>query len=80
MHAAVLAHGDTVSGATVHVVTNDYDEGPPLATVTVPVERGDTIQTLGTRVFTAEKGLYPTTIRTYLSDHPELRIGQRKNS
>lgn len=77
VHAAVLANGDTVSGATVHVVTNNYDEGPPLATVTVPVESGDSAQTLATRVFTAEKELYPTTIRTYLNNHPELRVGQQ---
>jgi phosphoribosylglycinamide formyltransferase-1 len=76
VHAAVLAHGDTVSGATVHVVTNDYDEGPPLARVEVPVEPGDTPESLGTRVFTAEKRLYPATIRDYMLAHPEFRLGQ----
>ena len=73
VHAAVLAHGDTVSGATVHVVTEDYDEGPPLGRVEVPVLPGDTPETLGTRVFTAEKALYPAMIRAYQRDHPELR-------
>lgn len=77
VHAAVLAHGDTVSGATVHVVTTDYDEGPPLAKVEVPVLPEDTPQTLGTRVFTAEQSLYPATIRDYLAAHPDFRIGQR---
>jgi formyltetrahydrofolate-dependent phosphoribosylglycinamide formyltransferase len=77
VHAAVLAHGDTISGATVHVVTNDYDEGPPLARVEVPVEAGDTPETLGTRVFTAERSLYPATIRDYIAAHPEFRLGQR---
>jgi formyltetrahydrofolate-dependent phosphoribosylglycinamide formyltransferase len=77
VHAAVLAHGDTVSGATVHVVTNDYDAGPPLARVNVPVVPGDTPETLGTRVFTAEQRLYPATIRDYMAAHPELRLGQR---
>jgi phosphoribosylglycinamide formyltransferase 1 len=73
VHVAVLAHGDTVSGATVHVVTNDYDEGPPLARVEVPVEPDDTPATLGTRVFTAERALYPATIRDYIRDHPQFR-------
>lgn len=73
VHAAVLAHGDTTSGATVHLVTDDYDEGPPLAKVEVPVLPGDTAESLGTRVFTAEKSLYPATIRDYLVAHPEAR-------
>lgn len=73
VHAAVLAHGDSVTGATVHLVTEDYDEGPPLARVDVPVEAGDTPITLGTRVFQAEKVLYPNTIRQYMEQHPELR-------
>ncbi|MBA2470135.1 MAG: phosphoribosylglycinamide formyltransferase [Chloroflexia bacterium] len=73
VHAAVLANGDSVTGATVHLVTDDYDAGPPLARVEVPVLPGDTPVTLGTRVFQAEKALYPATIRDYMNDHPELR-------
>lgn len=73
VHAAVLAHGDTVTGATVHLVTEDYDEGPPLARVEAPVRPGDDPITLGSRVFQAEKTLYPATIRAYMAAHPELR-------
>jgi phosphoribosylglycinamide formyltransferase-1 len=80
VHAAVLAHGDRVSGATVHLVDNDYDEGPPLARVEVPVVADDTPATLGTRVFTAERNLYPATIRDYIAAHPELRLGIRTGS
>jgi formyltetrahydrofolate-dependent phosphoribosylglycinamide formyltransferase len=75
VHAAVIAHRDTVSGATVHLVTDDYDEGPPLARVEVPVMPDDTPVTLGTRVFRAEKNLYPDTIRAYMNDNPHLRRG-----
>lgn len=77
VHRAVLANGDTRSGATVHVVTADYDEGPPLGRVEVPVLPGDTPESLGTRVFTAEKALYPAVIRDYMADHPELRKGRQ---
>jgi formyltetrahydrofolate-dependent phosphoribosylglycinamide formyltransferase len=80
VHAAVLAHGDTVSGATVHIVTADYDEGPPLARVEVPVLPGDTPETLGTRVFEAEKSLYPATIRDYLATTVLPRAGAVRNS
>jgi formyltetrahydrofolate-dependent phosphoribosylglycinamide formyltransferase len=73
VHQAVLEHGDTVSGATVHLVTNDYDEGPPLLQREVPVLPDDTSATLGARVFATECALYPEAIRRYLTAHPELR-------
>ncbi len=73
VHAAVLAHGDTVSGATVHVVTADYDEGPPLLQRSVPVMPDDTPETLAARVFRVECELYPEAIRRYIAAHPELK-------
>lgn len=73
VHAAVLAHGDTVSGCTVHLVTNEYDAGPPLATARVPVLPNDTAATLGARVFIAETHLYAATIRDYMRAHPHLK-------
>ena len=36
VHAAVLASGAAVSGATVHVVDNGYDTGPVVLRATVP--------------------------------------------
>lgn len=75
VHEAVLARGDTVSGATVHVVTDVYDDGPPLLRAEVPVLPGDTPETLGTRVFMAECDLYPEAIRQYLAAHSELKRG-----
>ncbi len=73
VHAAVLANGDTVTGCTVHLVTNDYDEGPPLARASVSIEPGDTAVTLGARVFEVETRLYPDAIRDYMRDNPHLR-------
>lgn len=73
VHDAVIAHGDTVSGATVHVVTDVYDEGPPLMRAEVPVHPGDTPTELAARVFAAECNLYPEAIRHYLKTHPELK-------
>ena len=70
VHAAVLANGDRVSGATVHVVTDDYDAGPPLARVEVPVCEGDTPETLAARVFAAECALYPAAIRDFIAQLP----------
>lgn len=59
VHEAVLAAGETESGATVHHVDNVYDRGAIIAQETVPVERGDTADTLAARVLAAEHRLYP---------------------
>ena len=40
VHKAVLAAGEKVSGATVHLVEGDYDTGPVLSQVEVPVLEG----------------------------------------
>jgi formyltetrahydrofolate-dependent phosphoribosylglycinamide formyltransferase len=72
VHAAVLAAGATESGATVHVVDEDYDTGPVVLRTTVPVRPDDTPETLGARVFAAECELYPEAIRRYVAAHPAL--------
>ncbi len=72
VHAAVLASGATVSGATVHVVDNEYDHGPVVMRAEAPVLPGDTVESLGHRVFVAEQSLYPAAIRAYLAAHPAL--------
>lgn len=66
VHAEVLRQGARQSGATVHVVDNDYDSGPVLARAIVPVRDGDTVETLASRVFAAECELYPRVIDEYL--------------
>lgn len=74
VHAAVLAHGDLESGATVHVVTDEYDDGPPLAQAVVPVLPNDDVHALADRVFAAERELYPRVIAEYMAIHPELKL------
>jgi phosphoribosylglycinamide formyltransferase-1 len=57
VHAAVLADAQERSGATVHLVTEDYDEGPVVAAAEVPVLAGDDVASLGERVRAAEREL-----------------------
>jgi phosphoribosylglycinamide formyltransferase 1 len=57
VHAAVLADGPTRSGATVHLVTDEYDAGPIVAAAEVPVLAGDDVASLGERVRAAEREL-----------------------
>ncbi|WP_331755649.1 formyltransferase family protein [Streptomyces sp. NBC_01643] len=67
VHEIVLASGDPVSGASVHHVTAEYDEGPAIARQEVPVLPDDTPKTLAERVLTAEHSLLPTTIAAIAS-------------
>ena len=62
VHEAVLARGCRVSGCTVQYVDNDLDGGPIVAQRCVPVEPGDTPDTLAERVQAAERALYIATI------------------
>lgn len=63
VHEAVLAAGDRETGATVHLVDSEYDRGPVLAQARVPVQPGDTPESLQARVLEAEHRLYPDTLR-----------------
>ena len=64
-HAACLAAGEKVSGATVHLVTPDLDSGEILGQVEVAVLPGDTPETLAERVLVAEHQLYPRVLAQY---------------
>ena len=59
VHEAVLRAGATVSGPTVHFVSEQYDEGAIIAQWRVPVHADDTASTLATRVLAAEHFIYP---------------------
>lgn len=59
VHEAVLAAGETATGASVHLVTADLDGGPVLGQLIVAVIPGDTPATLAVRVHHAEHQLYP---------------------
>jgi phosphoribosylglycinamide formyltransferase 1 len=58
-HARVLEAGATVTGCTVHFVRAAMDDGPIVAQAAVPVDPGDTEDSLAARVLQAEHRLYP---------------------
>lgn len=62
VHEAVLRAGVAESGCSVHVADNEYDHGPVVARRRVPVQPGDTPETLGARVQAAERELYPAVL------------------
>jgi phosphoribosylglycinamide formyltransferase-1 len=65
VHEAVLASGTKISGCSVHFVDDEYDHGAIIAQKAVAVLDGDTVETLGERVRTAERELYPLVIQWF---------------
>lgn len=75
VHKAVLAAGDRESGATVHMVSEQYDQGRILAQQKVPVYANDTDIILAQRVLTIEHKIYPMVIRDILEGKTKLHTG-----
>ncbi len=65
-HARVLAAGETLTGCTVHLVSEELDSGEILAQVEVPVEPGDDAAALAERVLRAEHKLYPKALSEFV--------------
>ena len=62
-----LSHGVKMTGCTVHLVDEQLDAGPILMQAAVPVEDGDTVETLSTRILREEHRIYPEAIAWMLS-------------
>jgi phosphoribosylglycinamide formyltransferase 1 len=58
-HRRVIEAGERRHGCTVHLVTPELDDGPILLQAEVPVEPGDTEETLAARVLSEEHRIYP---------------------
>jgi phosphoribosylglycinamide formyltransferase-1 len=67
-HARAIAAGDAVAGCSVHVVTEELDGGAVLGQAEVPIEPGETPDTLAERVLAAEHRLYPGVLARFVRD------------
>ena len=65
VHEAVIASGAKFSGATVHLVDEDYDRGPIVLQKIVPVEERDTPETLAAKVLRIEHEIYPLALKAF---------------
>jgi phosphoribosylglycinamide formyltransferase 1 len=61
-----LDHGVRISGATVHLVTSDLDDGPIVVQAAVRVQEDDTVETLSARILAEEHRIYPEAIAQVL--------------
>ena len=67
VHEAVIAAGDKESGATVHLVDDQYDHGPVVAQSRVSVLPHDTAEDLERRVTAIEPALFLKTLQRLTS-------------
>lgn len=80
VHEAVLAAKQKQSGATVHLVDEEYDRGPIVLQKRVNITDNDTPESLATKVLEIEYQLYPEAIRLFaegsirIDDHDRVSI------
>jgi phosphoribosylglycinamide formyltransferase-1 len=63
VHAAVLKAGEKESGATIHLVSPEVDQGEILLQARVPILEGDDLKSLSARILEQEHRLYPQALR-----------------
>lgn len=64
-HKRVLEAGDSFTGCTVHLVTEELDDGPVLAQAKIRVRPNDDAQSLAARVLAEEHKIYPQALDTF---------------
>ncbi len=76
VHEAVIAAGVKVSGATIHVVDEEYDHGPIVLQATVPVLAADTPGSLAARVLAQEHWIYPRAVALFAEGRAKTQDGK----
>ncbi|GAB5465636.1 MAG: phosphoribosylglycinamide formyltransferase [Candidatus Kapaibacteriales bacterium] len=62
VHRAVVEAGETMTGCTVHQVSDEYDEGRILGRCRTMIEPGDSAETVAQKVLRCEHELYSIVI------------------
>ena len=77
VHEAALAAGVKLSGATVHFVTEECDGGPIIIQTPLPLENGDTPESLQKRIMEqAEWKILPEAVSLFCQDRIEIVDGK----
>lgn len=64
-HRRALMGGEEYGGCSVHIVTEELDDGPVLARARVKIQARDTAESLAARVLEAEHKLYPQVLDAF---------------
>ena len=76
VHEAVLESNDNVSGATIHIVDEEYDRGPIILQEKVPVLPNDTPELLAARVLEVEHRIYAEAVKLFAEDRIRVDTGK----
>lgn len=68
VHEAVQKAGERETGITIHLVNEKFDEGKHLFQAVCPVNEGDTVEDIATRVQVLEHQHYPAVIEQWLQN------------
>jgi len=73
---AAIDYGAKFSGCTVHFATADFDAGPIIRQVVVPIEDDDTPETLAASILQQEHRIYPEAIQLFIEGR--LKVDGRR--
>jgi phosphoribosylglycinamide formyltransferase-1 len=65
VHESVLASGEKISGATVHLVDEEYDHGPIVMQKTVDIVPEETPDSLAAKVLKVEHEIFPLALKAF---------------
>jgi phosphoribosylglycinamide formyltransferase-1 len=73
VHEAVIASGAKFSGATVHLVDEEYDRGAILLQRSVEIMPGENPETLAAKVLKIEHEIYPLVLKAFAENRVEIK-------
>ena len=73
VHQAVLESGAKFTGATVHLVTANTDQGPIVCQDVLRINDEDTPETLAQRVLEIEHRIYPQALKILAEQSLEIK-------
>ena len=76
VHEAVIAERVQRSGATVHLVDEEFDRGPIVLQESIPVEKNDTPETLAEKVLTIEHRILPRAVEMFAGEKISIENGK----
>jgi phosphoribosylglycinamide formyltransferase-1 len=71
-HQRALEAGDQKAGATVHFVVPALDAGPLIIQASVPIQPGDSVDSLARRVLEKEHLIYPQAVSWFIEKRLQL--------
>jgi phosphoribosylglycinamide formyltransferase-1 len=72
VHEAVIAAREPISGATVHLVDEEFDRGPIVLQKSVAVSPSDSPETLAQKVLAIEHEIYPIALTAFAEKRVQI--------